>query len=176
MVLNSYWINQNTKNVFLFLRTVIRGGKGQSITCNHILVFTSICIWSVSCCSLATAAYGTALGVIRSLHTQGKLDTVYCTETRPFNQVLIWMWGFSSTQHGCSVMTHPLWYTGSFSERTEIFSFFYVCSIFAGLKIDSLWIGLWENTCSPHCRLSSCCSPKFWKGWCCCCWSRSHCC
>lgn len=36
--------------------------------------------------SLATAAYGTALGVIRSLHSQGKLDLVYCTETRPFNQ------------------------------------------------------------------------------------------
>lgn len=36
--------------------------------------------------SLATAAYGTALGVIRSLHSQGSLDMVYCTETRPFNQ------------------------------------------------------------------------------------------
>ncbi|MCO5551210.1 hypothetical protein L7F22_004709 [Adiantum nelumboides] len=36
--------------------------------------------------SLATAAYGTALGVIRSLNLQGKLETVYCTETRPFNQ------------------------------------------------------------------------------------------
>ncbi|KAI5074128.1 hypothetical protein GOP47_0010089 [Adiantum capillus-veneris] len=36
--------------------------------------------------SLATAAYGTALGVIRSLNFQGKLETVYCTETRPFNQ------------------------------------------------------------------------------------------
>ncbi|KAH7432190.1 hypothetical protein KP509_07G012500 [Ceratopteris richardii] len=36
--------------------------------------------------SLATAAYGTALGVIRSLNLQGKLNTVYCTETRPFNQ------------------------------------------------------------------------------------------
>ncbi|XP_047312703.1 methylthioribose-1-phosphate isomerase-like [Impatiens glandulifera] len=36
--------------------------------------------------SLATAGYGTALGVIRSLHTQGVLEGVYCTETRPFNQ------------------------------------------------------------------------------------------
>ncbi|XP_061492731.1 methylthioribose-1-phosphate isomerase isoform X2 [Rhineura floridana] len=36
--------------------------------------------------SLATAGYGTALGVIRSLHTMGRLERVYCTETRPYNQ------------------------------------------------------------------------------------------
>lgn len=36
--------------------------------------------------SLATAGYGTALGVIRSLFTQGKLEHAYCTETRPYNQ------------------------------------------------------------------------------------------
>ena len=37
--------------------------------------------------SLATAAYGTALGVIRALHEQGQLDHAYCCETRPYNQV-----------------------------------------------------------------------------------------
>ncbi|XP_029440613.1 methylthioribose-1-phosphate isomerase [Rhinatrema bivittatum] len=36
--------------------------------------------------SLATAGYGTALGVIRSLHAMGRLAHVYCTETRPYNQ------------------------------------------------------------------------------------------
>lgn len=36
--------------------------------------------------SLATAGYGTALGVIRSLHENKKLEHVYCTETRPYNQ------------------------------------------------------------------------------------------
>ena len=36
--------------------------------------------------SLATAAYGTALGVIRALHDQGQLAHAYCTETRPYNQ------------------------------------------------------------------------------------------
>ncbi|CAI9100750.1 OLC1v1037914C1 [Oldenlandia corymbosa var. corymbosa] len=36
--------------------------------------------------SLATAGYGTALGVIRALHTSGVLGRAYCTETRPFNQ------------------------------------------------------------------------------------------
>ncbi|KAJ4708763.1 Methylthioribose-1-phosphate isomerase [Melia azedarach] len=36
--------------------------------------------------SLATAGYGTALGVIRALHTKGVLERAYCTETRPFNQ------------------------------------------------------------------------------------------
>lgn len=36
--------------------------------------------------SLATAGYGTALGVIRSLNEQGALEHAFCTETRPYNQ------------------------------------------------------------------------------------------
>ena len=36
--------------------------------------------------SLATAGYGTALGVIRSLHRQGRLQRAFYTETRPYNQ------------------------------------------------------------------------------------------
>ncbi|KAL1591454.1 S-methyl-5-thioribose-1-phosphate isomerase [Paraconiothyrium brasiliense] len=36
--------------------------------------------------SLATAGYGTALGVIRSLHAQGNLKHAFCSETRPYNQ------------------------------------------------------------------------------------------
>eukprot|EP00039_Didymoeca_costata_P019592 m.338171 g.338171 ORF g.338171 m.338171 type:complete len:363 (+) comp18328_c0_seq1:19-1107(+) len=36
--------------------------------------------------SLATAGYGTALGVIRALHEAGNLEHAYCTETRPYNQ------------------------------------------------------------------------------------------
>ena len=36
--------------------------------------------------SLATAGYGTALGVIRSLYAAGALEHAYCTETRPYNQ------------------------------------------------------------------------------------------
>lgn len=36
--------------------------------------------------SLATVDYGTALGVIRSLHGSNMLKMAYCTETRPFNQ------------------------------------------------------------------------------------------
>lgn len=36
--------------------------------------------------SLACAGYGTALGVIRSLHKQGKLGKVYMDETRPYLQ------------------------------------------------------------------------------------------
>lgn len=36
--------------------------------------------------SLATAGYGTALGVVRSLHKQGALEHVYACETRPYNQ------------------------------------------------------------------------------------------
>ena len=37
--------------------------------------------------SLATAGYGTALGVVRALHEQHKLDQVFACETRPYNQV-----------------------------------------------------------------------------------------
>jgi methylthioribose-1-phosphate isomerase len=36
--------------------------------------------------SLATARYGTALGVIRSLHANGQLEHTFCCETRPYNQ------------------------------------------------------------------------------------------
>lgn len=36
--------------------------------------------------SLATAGYGTALGVVRKLHELNRLEHVYCTETRPYNQ------------------------------------------------------------------------------------------
>jgi len=35
---------------------------------------------------LATAGYGTALGIIRALAGQQKLTHAYCTETRPYNQ------------------------------------------------------------------------------------------
>ena len=42
--------------------------------------------------SLACAGFGTALGVVRSLHGRGCLQHVYCTETRPYNQGegLVW--------------------------------------------------------------------------------------
>ncbi|KAJ2502139.1 S-methyl-5-thioribose-1-phosphate isomerase [Coemansia sp. RSA 1972] len=36
--------------------------------------------------TLATAGYGTVLGIVRALHAQGSLDRVYFTETRPYNQ------------------------------------------------------------------------------------------
>ncbi|KNC97077.1 S-methyl-5-thioribose-1-phosphate isomerase [Spizellomyces punctatus DAOM BR117] len=36
--------------------------------------------------SLATAGWGTALGIIRDLHASGNLAHAYCTETRPYNQ------------------------------------------------------------------------------------------
>lgn len=36
--------------------------------------------------SLATSGHGTALGIVRTLHEQGKLVHAFCTETRPYNQ------------------------------------------------------------------------------------------
>lgn len=35
---------------------------------------------------MATAGYGTALGVIRALHSRSSLHHAYCCETRPYNQ------------------------------------------------------------------------------------------
>ncbi|TRX98074.1 hypothetical protein FHL15_001284 [Xylaria flabelliformis] len=36
--------------------------------------------------SLATSGHGTALGIVRSLHSEGHLSHAFCTETRPYNQ------------------------------------------------------------------------------------------
>jgi len=36
--------------------------------------------------SLATSGHGTALGIIRSLHSRNLLQHAFCTETRPYNQ------------------------------------------------------------------------------------------
>ncbi|TPX34721.1 S-methyl-5-thioribose-1-phosphate isomerase [Synchytrium microbalum] len=36
--------------------------------------------------SLATAGWGTALGIVRDMHQSGRLNHVFCTETRPYNQ------------------------------------------------------------------------------------------
>lgn len=36
--------------------------------------------------SLATAHYGTALGIVRALHSRGRLESIHCLETRPYNQ------------------------------------------------------------------------------------------
>lgn len=36
--------------------------------------------------ALATAGYGTALGIVRALQERGRLARVFCTETRPYNQ------------------------------------------------------------------------------------------
>ncbi|KAI8950523.1 hypothetical protein F4801DRAFT_343676 [Xylaria longipes] len=36
--------------------------------------------------SLATSGHGTALGIVRSLHSAGNLSHAFCTETRPYNQ------------------------------------------------------------------------------------------
>ncbi|KAJ1866824.1 hypothetical protein LPJ55_005991 [Coemansia sp. RSA 990] len=35
--------------------------------------------------ALATACYGTALGIVRSMWEQGRLEQVVFTETRPYN-------------------------------------------------------------------------------------------
>lgn len=61
--------------------------------------------------SLATAAYGTALGVIRALHDAGALEHAYCTETRPYNQGGRWAgrrrgWGRGPARGGPAAGRH----------------------------------------------------------------------
>ncbi|KAJ7160696.1 hypothetical protein O6H91_Y546900 [Diphasiastrum complanatum] len=67
-------IGENGANHLLSVSQESRGSKGLNILthCNTG--------------SLATAGYGTALGVIRSLHSLRKLEAVFLTETRPYNQ------------------------------------------------------------------------------------------
>lgn len=63
------------------------GSHGASFIQGHLDNSTRISMLThCNTGSLATAGYGTALGVIRSLHTEGILERAYCTETRPFNQ------------------------------------------------------------------------------------------
>lgn len=57
-------------------------GSTKAEDAQHELKVVTICNTG----SLATAGYGTALGVIRSLKKAGTLDHAYCLETRPYNQ------------------------------------------------------------------------------------------
>lgn len=61
----------------------------NKITLSRLVQHFSDYIVSFYFSSLATAGYGTALGVIRAVHTEGFLERAYCTETRPFNQVIV---------------------------------------------------------------------------------------
>ncbi|KAL6212425.1 hypothetical protein ACLB2K_017645 [Fragaria x ananassa] len=63
------------------------GSHGATFIQRHLENSKRICMLThCNTGSLATAGYGTVLGVIRSLHTEGVLERAYCTETRPFNQ------------------------------------------------------------------------------------------
>ncbi|MFB5189353.1 S-methyl-5-thioribose-1-phosphate isomerase [Alicyclobacillus fastidiosus] len=57
------------------------GDVGASLFGDHVRILTHC-----NTGSLATTGYGTALGVIRSLHAQSKLAHVYADETRPYLQ------------------------------------------------------------------------------------------
>lgn len=63
------------------------GSHGATSLLNDLKDFKKISILThCNTGSLATAGYGTALGVIRAVHANGTLERAYCTETRPFNQ------------------------------------------------------------------------------------------
>ncbi|OCT54566.1 Methylthioribose-1-phosphate isomerase [Cladophialophora carrionii] len=65
------WIEANT----------VAGKKRKADTSQQLQVLTHC-----NTGSLATAGYGTALGVIRSLRSADMLTRAYCSETRPYNQ------------------------------------------------------------------------------------------
>ncbi|CAK7352762.1 unnamed protein product [Dovyalis caffra] len=63
------------------------GSFGARFIQNQLKESTKLCVLThCNTGSLATAGCGTALGVIRALHSEGVLERAYCTETRPFNQ------------------------------------------------------------------------------------------
>ncbi|KAK1280422.1 Methylthioribose-1-phosphate isomerase [Acorus gramineus] len=63
------------------------GSHGSSFLQHQLKDFKRLCVLThCNTGSLATAGYGTALGVIRSLHSEEALEMAFCTETRPFNQ------------------------------------------------------------------------------------------
>ena len=62
------------------------GLYGAKHMTENILVEKLVTLTHCNTGSLATAGYGTALGVVRALHEMGALEQVYFTETRPYNQ------------------------------------------------------------------------------------------
>ena len=65
------------------------GAKGAEALLRAVNAKDGQKIKVMTCCntgSLATAGYGTALGVIRALWETGRLERAYCLETRPYNQ------------------------------------------------------------------------------------------
>ena len=77
---------------------ILRVGAGQKIN------MLTICNTG----SLATAGYGTALGVVRSVAARGALQMCYACETRPYNQGLVALRHIDGahaapTRSGCSL-------------------------------------------------------------------------
>ncbi|CAK9181629.1 unnamed protein product [Ilex paraguariensis] len=63
------------------------GSYGASFLQQQLKDFKSISVLThCNTGSLATAGYGTALGVIHALYAEGVLERAYCTGTCPFNQ------------------------------------------------------------------------------------------
>ncbi len=69
--------------------------------------------------ALATAGYGTALGVIRAAHEAGKRVKVYCSETRPFLQgARLTAWELKKERIPTTLITDNM--AGHFMKKGEI--------------------------------------------------------
>lgn len=98
MELVSFWSSRRTQITYLFWLIATLAGSFLSLLLNFdswVMIINTYRVvfdcWVITYYinSLATAGYGTALGVIRAIHEKGVLERAYCTETRPFNQVSV---------------------------------------------------------------------------------------
>ncbi|KAI9249492.1 Methylthioribose-1-phosphate isomerase [Phascolomyces articulosus] len=63
------------------------GKHGAEYIVNHVRDKSNISVLThCNTGSLATAGWGTALGIVRDLHRNDQLKHAFCTETRPYNQ------------------------------------------------------------------------------------------
>ncbi len=90
------------------------GLKGRDVIKNGMNVLTHC-----NAGSLATAGYGTALGVIRAAVEQGKKIHVYADETRPFLQgARLTMWELMKDKIDCTLISDNM--SGSLMARRKI--------------------------------------------------------
>lgn len=83
--------NNLVRNMEAMLEDDLKGNQtmgkyGSEEIARHLNGRKAVVLTHCNTGALATGGYGTALGVIRSLHSKGLLEHVYCTETRPYNQ------------------------------------------------------------------------------------------
>lgn len=94
LLLSDFDVEKAKEEIILFIEKMLEDDVKDNIAigdhgARHIIENVDKDIVVLTHCNagaLATVGYGTAVGVIRSLHKFQKLKHVYCTETRAYNQ------------------------------------------------------------------------------------------